>query len=81
MTNLLILSIGNRKQSALKVQEILTESGCMVKTRLGIHTNPSGVCMDAGVIILEVIAKEFELQGLVSKLETVEGVKAQLVKI
>ena len=53
----------------------------MVKTRLGIHTNPSGVCMDAGVIILEVIAKEFELQGLVSKLETVEGVKAQLVKI
>lgn len=81
MTNLLILSLGNRKQSAVKVQEILTESGCMVKTRLGIHSNPEGVCSDEGVIILEVIAEESALNGLVSKLGEVEGVKARLVII
>ena len=81
MTNLLILSVGNRKKSALKVQQILTESGCMVKTRLGIHSNPEGVCSDEGIIILEVVAGDSDIAGLVVKFEELDGVKAQLVKI
>ena len=36
MKNIVIISVEHRKNSAVAVQEVLSEYGCLIKTRLGI---------------------------------------------
>lgn len=81
MTNLLILSVANRKEAALKLQEILTDSGCMIKTRLGLHSSPCGQCSNSGIIILEMQGEDAELKALVDACEKIDGIKVKLVQI
>jgi hypothetical protein len=81
MANILILSVSKRKDAAVTVQKILTESGCMIKTRLGLHENGEGKCSDDGLIILHLEASDNDINGLIAKLEQVEGVKAKFVNI
>ncbi len=80
MANILLFSVQDRKKSAMRIQEILTNSGCRIKTRLGLHPGDDGVCSDSAVIILDIAAKESELSALVAALGSVEGVKVELVK-
>lgn len=81
MADILILSLGKRKNSALKVQKILTDSGCFIKTRLGIHDSCGDSCSDNGLIILEIAAPVKEIKAMASKLSKVAGVKTKLVSI
>lgn len=81
MANILILSVEKRKDSAVKVQEMLTEAGCMIKTRLGLHEGGGDKCSDAGLIILQLESDINDINDLVAKLENIEGVKAKLVII
>ncbi|MCL2334997.1 MAG: hypothetical protein FWC57_02925 [Endomicrobia bacterium] len=78
MSDILILSLEKRKNSALKVQKILTESGCFIKTRIGLHGDG---CNDRGLIILELSAPAKEIKAVASKLAKAGGVKTKLVKI
>ncbi|GHT34518.1 hypothetical protein AGMMS49592_4400 [Endomicrobiia bacterium] len=79
MTNILILSVQKRKECAVKVQEVLTSSGCIIKTRLGIHDSSSDACFDTGIIILEIFAQESTIKNLTSQLESIDGIKSKLV--
>jgi len=81
MADILILSLGKRKSSALKVQRILTAGGCFIKTRLGIHDSCGDSCSDNGLIILELAASVKEIKAMASKLSKVSGVKAKFVSI
>ncbi|MDR1195188.1 MAG: hypothetical protein LBL00_01790 [Endomicrobium sp.] len=81
MANILILSVAKRKDTAVTVQQILTQAGCMIKTRLGLHENAEGQCCDAGLIILRLEAGDKDINDLIAKLEQVEGVKAKFVNI
>ena len=49
--NIILILIDSRKDSAVKVQKILTEWGCMVKTRLGLHEGVLSNCSDHGAYI------------------------------
>ncbi|WFR56497.1 hypothetical protein QA584_23235 [Anaerocolumna sp. AGMB13025] len=44
-----------RMKSASKFQELLSEYGCDISTRLGLHVAASGACSPHGLIILEFI--------------------------
>jgi hypothetical protein len=79
MVNILILSVAKRKDAAIAVQEILTEAGCMIKTRLGLHESCG--CSDSGIIILHIEADSNDINDFVSKLEKIDGVRAKLVVI
>jgi riboflavin synthase len=81
MADILILSVEKRKDTAVKVQEILTEAGCMIKTRLGLHESGEKQCSDAGLIILQLESDINDINVLVSKIGGIEGVKAKLVTI
>jgi hypothetical protein len=81
MANILILSVEKRKDTAVKVQETLTEAGCMIKTRLGIHEGGEGDGCDAGLIILHLEPDTDDVNALAAKLENIKGVKAKLVII
>ena len=79
--SILLVLVGNRQESAIAVQKILTEMGCFVKTRLGIHDETPESCSNTGLIILELMGKEKEKQEVVDKLKTVKHVSVKLVTL
>ena len=69
--------ITDRVQHAGRVQQLLTEFGCFIKTRLGLHEATKQVCSPEGIILLEIAGNHDEGMKLVDKLNEVEGVEAQ----
>ena len=78
--NIMTLILNNRIKNAVKLQDVLTESGCIIKTRLGLH-EAGDACTNEGLIILQLAGSAEEIEALERKLNAVEGVKAQNVKI
>ncbi len=54
MTTIIGVSLENRKECAMEFQRILTEYGCGIKTRLGLHPSMNNVCLNRGIVLLEV---------------------------
>ena len=78
---LLIILVGKRKETAVKVQKILTAWGCIIKTRLGIHDGVMDNCSDEGLLILELYGTEEQKKELARKVEVLTGVSSQLVNL
>lgn len=75
MRVILGIEIGNREDDALKVQSLLTEYGCSIKTRLGMH-EAGNMCSSKGLIIIEMaIGHDEKATELESKLRSLESVK------
>jgi hypothetical protein len=79
--SILLILVGDRAESAVKVQKILTEKGCFIKTRLGIHDSTPEECVNSGFIILELIGSDEQKRELVEKLKQVPKVKVTLVEM
>jgi hypothetical protein len=75
------LKIGNRDGTALDVQRILTEYGCNIKVRLGLHDVQADSCSPAGLVLMEVIGDDKELEGFAKRLNGVPEVSAKFMKI
>ncbi len=78
---LVAIKVGHREDTAAKVQGILTEFGCNIKVRLGLHDLPSEACSPSGLIILQVEAEESVLQGFLVSLNKVDGVIAKTISL
>ena len=81
MKTILIILIGNRNKSAVKVQQVLTAWGCNIKTRLGIHDGVLENCSDQGLLILELVGKEEDNKEIARKVAVIPGVSSQLVEL
>jgi hypothetical protein len=79
--SILLILVGKRKESAVTVQKILTEWGCMIKTRLGIHDGILDNCSDEGLIILELVGEDKNKEEMARKLNLLPEVKAELVNV
>lgn len=77
----ILVKIDHRSSEATKVQDILTEFGCNIKVRLGLHEVSKDYCANDGLIVLEVEGNEDELQALITKLSAVNYVQAQLIEM
>jgi len=74
------IEIKDREQSAVKVQELLTKHGCIIKTRLGLH-EVENQCSSNGFILLEFERKETgEHDELKDELNAVENVVAKTME-
>lgn len=74
--------IENRDKSAVEVQKVLTEYGCYIRSRLGLHDQePSGVCSPGGVLLLQLCSNDKEAKKLEKALDTIDGVKAKLIDL
>jgi len=75
---IVLIKIGNRDESAIAVQKILTEYGKAIKVRLGLHDYDEE--SSKGLIVLQVTSYNLgvEIKG---KIEMIEGTKAELVTI
>lgn len=79
--NLLLLKVARRSQAASEVQKILTEFGCSIRTRLGLHEASPVYCAEDGLIILELQGKPENMKALEEKLSRIPGVTALAVEI
>ena len=67
MKNIVIISVQQRKNVSSAVQEVLSEYGCLIKTRLGITDSTSKKCSQTGLIILEFLGNKREINLMTKK--------------
>lgn len=79
MTTIMGIKLDNRHTNAVEFQKILTEFGCSIKTRIGLHEVTNNVCSPDGIILLEVI-KNDESENLEKALRAIEGINIQLMQ-
>ncbi len=71
------IKIGNRDDDALSVQKLLTEYGCVIKTRIGLHEAADSCksCSSRGLILLEFVEKSADkVSELEQKLSEIDSV-------
>jgi len=77
----LIARLSRRKKSAVSVQKVLTQHGCLIRTRLGIHAGAGDRCADDGLIILELVGAAGKMKELAGCLSRLPGVSVTLVPV
>lgn len=69
--------ITNRIKDSVRVQQLLTEYGCNIKTRVGLHEVGENICGPGGIIVLEMFGDEKVCLSLADHLNKIDGVEAQ----
>ena len=59
------------------VQHVLTEYGCSIRTRLGLHEAGDGFCSPNGLLILELVGDDQTHDEMLEKLNNTEGIEAK----
>jgi hypothetical protein len=71
------IHIQDRVKQAQEVQKLLTDYGCYIKTRLGLHEADGDGCAANGLILLELVGDQSKSEELATKLNAFDGVDAQ----
>jgi len=71
------IHITDRVHHAHQVQDLLTEYGCSIKTRIGLHEVSDQFCSANGLLLLEMAGDEKPIFEMIDKLKAVEGVDVQ----
>ena len=79
--NVMSVLTNKRVQNVNEMQRVLTQSGCIIKTRLGIHDAGEDFCSNEGLIILHLIGSEAEIDLLEQKLNEIPGITAKNRKL
>lgn len=79
MTTIFGIRLDNRTQTAIDFQKVLTNYGCSIKTRLGLHDVNNNVCAPNGLILLEVINDE-EAMRMKEELLEIPNLELQSMK-
>lgn len=59
------------------VQKILSEYGCCIRTRLGLHDVAENVCCPKGLILVEFIGSEAKANEMTTQLTALGGIEIQ----
>ena len=79
---LMAVRVTGRSESALQMQKVLTEQGCKINMRLGMHDHEDGnVCSEAGVIILQLCCDPKDGKSIEEELNKIHGIKAHFIDI
>ncbi len=76
--DIMLILVGKRRESALQVQKMLTEYGCYIKTRLGLHEASDTVCAEEGLIVLEMVGDQTKHKELFEGLKKVPCLHVKL---
>ena len=71
------LRVDHRHANALNLQKTLTEFGCNIKLRVGLHETNEEYCSDDGVIMLQACGDRDTIEKMVNAFNTLEGVSAK----
>jgi hypothetical protein len=67
------IQVTNRVEEIPTVQKILTDYGCNIRTRLGLHEVSEKMCSTLGLLILDTCGEEDEIFTMEKKLKNVKG--------
>ncbi|MCG6537631.1 MAG: hypothetical protein L7F78_23685 [Syntrophales bacterium LBB04] len=67
------VQVTNRVENIPAVQKILSDYGCNIKTRLGLHEVTDSVCSTIGLLLLETYGDETEILKMEAKLKKIKG--------
>lgn len=71
----------NRVETAPKVQDILTEFGCFIRVRLGLHDAALDQCTNTGLILLQLCGQDVPVKEMERKLSTIPNVKVKTMDL
>ena len=71
------IHVTDRVNKSVNIQQVLTEFGCHIKTRIGLHDVSADFCSPGGIILLEFLGSPETCEAFVEKLTAIEGVEAQ----
>ncbi len=69
------VNLQNREETSIEFQSILTTYGCKIRTRIGLHPSEQDVCLNRGIVLLEVKGDAEDLIGALSKYWSVQTMK------
>jgi hypothetical protein len=75
----LLVLVGKRKEAAVKLQQVLTAWGCLIKTRLGLHAGVMENCSESGLLFLELCGNDKDNEELSRKVAVIPGVESRLI--
>ena len=76
-----LIKIDHRATEATRVQGILTDFGCNIKVRLGLHEVSKEFCANDGIVVLEVEGEAALLKQMIDKLNAINYVNAQMIEM
>ena len=79
--DIIIILVGNRTETAVKVQEILTSYGDIIRTRLGLNREMATGDGGTGLIFLELCGEEQKIKDLCKALNEIEHIKAECIRM
>ncbi|HNS96339.1 MAG TPA: hypothetical protein PLJ27_24785 [Polyangiaceae bacterium] len=74
------IHIQNRGENALRVQQVLTEYGGFIKTRLGLHEMDGDKGSTGGVLLLEMHGDENRYRVMRDKLSGIDGIEVKVME-
>ena len=74
---ILAVHITDRVKKAPKIQQILSQFGCHIKTRVGLHEASADFCSPNGLILLEMLDDLKTVKDLQGQLDAVAGVETK----
>jgi len=81
MYRILLVKVEQRVAEAVDVQSILTEYGCCIKTRLGLHEASPDFCSPSGLIFLQLAGNQCDMDACLNKLNALNNVVAKYIEI
>lgn len=76
---IIAVAMDHRRENAETFQKTLTDHGCKVKARIGLH-EAGDVCAEEGLIILQLVTEE-NTEDLLRDLNGIDGVRAKYLEI
>jgi len=71
------IHITERLQHALPVQQVLTEFGGNIKTRLGLHEISDKEAAASGIVLIEFVGGESRFAEMIERLNGIDGVESK----
>lgn len=75
------LRVDHRRSNALNLQKTLTEFGCNIRLRVGLHETSEEFCSDDGVIMLQACGDKETIDRMVASFNALEGVSAKMMDL
>lgn len=79
--NIMGIVIEDRKNYATEVQEVLTEFGSIINTRIGLHTGLENFPNNEGFIILNLEDDDKKISEFEKKLKNIKSVRVKNIKV
>jgi hypothetical protein len=67
------IQVTNRVANVPDVQKVLTQYGCNIRTRLGLHEVADSVCSAHGLLILDTYGAKAEILAMETSLKKIKG--------